>query len=188
MMCLEIKLRTVVLLRQLFINPALFVRLERSRGCPVIIILYSWYCFRLAILKKYSFDIKQYYLLIHSFNFHGLTENLIFLDIYRFDTVILKWNAGFVVQETVVYLENQESSYTTNTVEFTVHYCNLFLLHLISEKIWLLLRSFVSLAPEQRNFQWPSNIAVIVTSLYVPTVSASTEHLKPLYRITSLTP
>jgi hypothetical protein len=29
------------------------------------------------------------------------------------------WNAGFVVQETVVYLENQESSYTTNTVEFT---------------------------------------------------------------------
>jgi hypothetical protein len=39
----------------------------------------------------------------------------------------------------------------------------LFLLHLISEKIWLLLRSFVSLAPEQRHFQWPSNIAVIVT-------------------------
>jgi hypothetical protein len=43
-----------------------------------------------------------------------------------------------------------------------------------SEKIWLLLRSFVSLAPKQRNLQWPSNIAVIVTSLYVPTVSAST--------------
>jgi Golgi nucleoside diphosphatase len=36
-------------------------------------------------------------------------------------------NAGFVVQETVVYLENQESSYATNTVEFTVYYCNLYL-------------------------------------------------------------
>jgi hypothetical protein len=66
-------------------------------------------------------------------------------------------------------------------VEFIVYYCNLFLLHLISGKIWLPLRSFVSLAPEQRNLQWPSNIAVIVTSLYVQTVSASTEHLKPLY-------
>ena len=69
-----------------------------------------------------------------------------------------------------------------------MHYCNLFLLHLISEKLWHLLRSFVSLAPEQRNLQWLSNIAVIVTSLYVQTVAASTEHLKPLYRITSLTP
>jgi hypothetical protein len=61
-------------------------------------------------------------------------------------------------------------------------------MHLISEKIWILFGSFVSLAPEQRNLQWASNIAVIVTSRYVQTVSASTEHLKPLYRITSLTP
>jgi hypothetical protein len=42
-----------------------------------------------GILKNCSFDIKQYYMLIHSFNFHGLTENFIFLDIIRLDTVIL---------------------------------------------------------------------------------------------------
>jgi hypothetical protein len=69
----------------------------------------------------------------------------------------------------------------------SVFYCNLYLLHLISEKIWLHHRT-VSVAPEQRNLQSPSNIAVIVTSLYVPTVSASTEHLKALCRITSLMP
>ena len=38
---IEFKLRTVVLLMQLFTNPALFVSLGRSRGFPVIIILYS---------------------------------------------------------------------------------------------------------------------------------------------------
>jgi hypothetical protein len=86
----EFKLRTVVLLRQLFTNRALYVSLRQSRGFLVIIILsYRSYCFRLAILKNCSFDIKQYYLLIHSFNFHGLTENLIFLDTLRFDSVIL---------------------------------------------------------------------------------------------------
>jgi hypothetical protein len=89
-MCLEFKLRTVVLLRQLFTNPALCVSLGQSRGCLVIIILsYRSYCFRLSILRNYSFDIKQYYLLIHSFNVHDLTEILIFLDILRFYSVIL---------------------------------------------------------------------------------------------------
>ena len=41
------------------------------------------------LLKNSSFDINQYYLLIHSFNIHGLTEKLIFLDIFRFHSVIL---------------------------------------------------------------------------------------------------
>jgi hypothetical protein len=86
----EFNLRTVVLLRQLFTNRALCVSLGRSRVCLVIIILsYRSYCFLLAILKNCSFDIKQYYLLIHSFNFHGLTEHLIFLDILTFYSVIL---------------------------------------------------------------------------------------------------
>ena len=86
----EFNLRTFVLLRQLFTNPALCVNLGRSRGCLVInIISYRSYCFRLAILKNCSFDINQYYLLIHSFNIHGLTENVIFLDIFRFYSVIL---------------------------------------------------------------------------------------------------
>ena len=37
----EFKLRTVVLLRQLFTNPGMCVCLGRSMGFPVIIILYS---------------------------------------------------------------------------------------------------------------------------------------------------
>ena len=37
----EFKLRTVVLLRQLFTNPGLCVSLGRGRGFPVIIILNS---------------------------------------------------------------------------------------------------------------------------------------------------
>ena len=45
--------------------------------------------FNLRTLKNSSFDINQYYLLIHSFNIHGLTEKLIFLDIFRFYSVIL---------------------------------------------------------------------------------------------------
>jgi hypothetical protein len=81
----ELKLRAVVLLRQLFTNPALCVSLGRSHHHLII----TFILFRLAILKNGSFDIKQYYLLIHSFNCHGLTENLIFLDILRFYSVIL---------------------------------------------------------------------------------------------------
>jgi hypothetical protein len=47
---------------------------------------------------------------------------------------------------------------------------------------WLLLQQHLMAL-----FSRMSNIAVIVTSHYVPIVSASTEHLKPLFRITSLT-
>ena len=116
---------------------------------------------------------------------------LIFL-IYRF-TILMNNNnqkcalCGSINCGYTITQENQKSCDTTNT-EFTIHYCNQYLLHLISEKIWLLHHIFVSLAPEQRIIHQPSNIAVIVKSLYVPTVSASTEHLKPLCRITSLMP
>ena len=58
-------------------------------------------------------------------------------------------NVRFVVQETSIPRKTRKA----NTVEFTVQYCNLYLLHLISEKIWLLLHSFVILALEQRHLQ-----------------------------------
>ena len=53
----------------------------------------SSYCFRLAILQKFlKIDITQYYLFIHSFNCHGLTESLIFLDYWL--NILLKYFNG----------------------------------------------------------------------------------------------